>query len=144
MQRKELMSSKTRKARTLINGRQPVENAAPSTALDRFQPAVRDWFTQSFAAPTKAQDMGWPAIARGDWTLIFAPTGSGKTLAAFLCCLNRLVYGRGAEPCRTCGERILYRKQGPDARGTYLPDLSDVELKASAGIGRTGANGGTP
>ncbi len=29
------------------------------------------------------------------------------------------VYGRGAEPCRTCGERILYRKQGLDARGTY-------------------------
>lgn len=29
------------------------------------------------------------------------------------------VYGRGGDPCRTCGERILYRKQGPDARGTY-------------------------
>lgn len=29
------------------------------------------------------------------------------------------VYGRGAEPCRTCGARILYRKQGSDARGTY-------------------------
>lgn len=29
------------------------------------------------------------------------------------------VYGRGGEPCRTCGARIRYRKQGPDARGTY-------------------------
>lgn len=29
------------------------------------------------------------------------------------------VYGRGGDPCRTCGEKILYRKQGPDARGTY-------------------------
>ena len=29
------------------------------------------------------------------------------------------VYGRSGEPCRTCGGRIAYRKQGPDARGTY-------------------------
>jgi len=29
------------------------------------------------------------------------------------------VYGRGGQPCRKCGTRIEYRKQGPDARGTY-------------------------
>jgi endonuclease-8 len=29
------------------------------------------------------------------------------------------VYGRGNQPCRRCGTRILYRKQGRDARGTY-------------------------
>ncbi len=29
------------------------------------------------------------------------------------------VYGRGGRPCRNCGTPIDYRKQGPDARGTY-------------------------
>jgi endonuclease-8 len=29
------------------------------------------------------------------------------------------VYGRRAEPCRKCGTRIEYRKQGRDVRGTY-------------------------
>ena len=38
------------------------------------------WFTASFAHPTRPQALGWPAIARGESTLILAPTGSGKTL----------------------------------------------------------------
>lgn len=29
------------------------------------------------------------------------------------------VYGRSGQPCRRCGTAIEYRKQGPDARGTY-------------------------
>ncbi|MCU1348099.1 MAG: DNA-(apurinic or apyrimidinic site) lyase, partial [Acidobacteria bacterium] len=29
------------------------------------------------------------------------------------------VYGRGGDPCLTCGTKIEYRKQGDDARGTY-------------------------
>jgi endonuclease-8 len=29
------------------------------------------------------------------------------------------VYGRGGQPCRRCGARIEYKKQGVDARGTY-------------------------
>jgi endonuclease-8 len=29
------------------------------------------------------------------------------------------VYSRGGDPCRKCGTPIRYRKQGPDARGTY-------------------------
>src|SRR6266545_4140662 len=29
------------------------------------------------------------------------------------------VYSRGGEPCRKCGSAIEYRKQGPNARGTY-------------------------
>jgi endonuclease VIII len=29
------------------------------------------------------------------------------------------VYGRGGQPCRRCGTRIEYGKQGKDARGTY-------------------------
>src|SRR5690348_3344748 len=62
--------------------------------LKSFTPQVREWFTRAFDAPTEAQQQAWPAIARGDHTLLSAPTGSGKTLAAFLWGLDRLV----AEP----------------------------------------------
>ncbi|MBW8827416.1 MAG: DEAD/DEAH box helicase [Acidobacteria bacterium] len=58
--------------------------------LGTFSPAVREWFSTSFPAPTPAQEQGWPAIAAGDDTLLLAPTGSGKTLAAFLWGLDRL------------------------------------------------------
>ena len=66
------------------------KNAA--NALQSFHPAVREWFQASFPAPTKAQQLGWPAIISGDWTLILAPTGSGKTLTAFLTALDRLMF----------------------------------------------------
>ena len=81
-------------------------------SLAPFHPAVRDWFTASFQAPTPPQARGWPAIAKGDSTLILAPTGSGKTLAAFLWCLDRLMFrtprsDRGdGKPLRRC--RVLY------------------------------------
>jgi ATP-dependent Lhr-like helicase len=60
--------------------------------MNLFHSAVRDWFSNTFSTPTRAQQLGWPAIGRGDSTLILAPTGSGKTLAAFLWCLNRLMF----------------------------------------------------
>jgi ATP-dependent Lhr-like helicase len=63
--------------------------AAPEV-LERFDPAVRDWFLGTFHAPTAAQARSWPAIANGQSTLLLAPTGSGKTLAAFLAALDRL------------------------------------------------------
>ena len=75
-------------------------------ALGIFHPAVREWFDAVFAGPTRAQEMGWPAIARGDSTLMLAPTGTGKTLAAFLWCINRLMFSPVAEPDKRC--RILY------------------------------------
>src|ERR671935_2319901 len=61
-----------------------------SAALDRFSPATRAWFENTFAAPTAAQAQGWAAIGHSEHTLILAPTGSGKTLAAFLWCLDQL------------------------------------------------------
>src|SRR6266568_4218275 len=76
------------------------------TALTVFHPAVRDWFVSAFREPTRAQQLGWPAIAGGDWTLIFAPTGSGKTLAAFLWCLERLMFAPRPPKERRC--RVLY------------------------------------
>jgi len=32
---------------------------------------------------------------------------------------RRAVYERRGQPCRKCGSKIEYRKQGPDARGTH-------------------------
>src|SRR5881296_3820584 len=75
-------------------------------ALTLFHPAVRDWFGNAFRDPTRAQQLGWPAIANGDWTLIFAPTGSGKTLTAFLWCLDRLMFAPLLQKERRC--RVIY------------------------------------
>ncbi|HVS30834.1 MAG TPA: crosslink repair DNA glycosylase YcaQ family protein [Thermoanaerobaculia bacterium] len=78
-----------------------------TSALGRFHPAVREWFTSSFGDPTRAQQLGWPAIASGDWTLICAPTGSGKTLTAFLWALDRLMFAP-APPDRDGRCRVVY------------------------------------
>jgi ATP-dependent Lhr-like helicase len=71
-----------------------------------FHPSVRAWFDASFESPTSAQSEGWPAIARGESTLILAPTGSGKTLAAFLWCLNRVMFSDEPPRPRRC--RVVY------------------------------------
>src|SRR5438128_1746825 len=71
-------------------------------ALDVFSPRTREWFEGAFAAPTPAQELGWPAIASGENTLIQAQTGSGKTLAAFLYGIDRLNRAAGE------GIRLLY------------------------------------
>src|SRR3954449_5931068 len=63
---------------------------APIDPLAPFHAPTRAWFAAAFDTPTRPQQLGWPAIARGEHTLILAPTGSGKTLAAFLWCLDRL------------------------------------------------------
>jgi ATP-dependent Lhr-like helicase len=77
-----------------------------SSALRLFDDSVRAWFERSFDRPTAAQEAGWPAIASGDSTLIFAPTGSGKTLTAFLWCIDRLMFTPVPERKRRC--RVLY------------------------------------
>jgi ATP-dependent Lhr-like helicase len=77
-----------------------------SDPLAPFHAAVRAWFTAVFAEPTPPQALGWPAIARGDSTLILAPTGSGKTLTAFLWCLDRLMFSPAPPKAKRC--RVLY------------------------------------
>src|SRR5436190_7008050 len=71
-------------------------------ALSVFSEATQTWFERTFEAPTPAQALGWPAIAKGGHVLIQAPTGSGKTLAAFLYGIDRLTPAPGQ------GLRLLY------------------------------------
>jgi ATP-dependent helicase Lhr and Lhr-like helicase len=79
---------------------------AADDTLQLFHPAVRDWFEAVFTEPTLPQKLGWPAIARGESTLILAPTGTGKTLAAFLWCINRLMFATPEPRDHHC--RVLY------------------------------------
>lgn len=72
------------------------KDALADPALGLFHPITAAWFRATFGGPTEPQREGWPAIARGESTLILAPTGTGKTLAAFLWCLDKLMLGSGA------------------------------------------------
>jgi ATP-dependent helicase Lhr and Lhr-like helicase len=79
---------------------------ADHPVLERFSPAVREWFATSFPEPTAAQVQGWPPIVEGRHTLICAPTGSGKTLTAFLSAIDRLV--TSPTPDKSHRTRVLY------------------------------------
>src|SRR6201996_409156 len=93
---------------------QPAENLrhaqgnsdAASAALGLFHPITEKWFRAVFDGPTAPQVEGWPAIARGESTLILAPTGTGKTLTAFLWCLDRLMMRTAPAAQRGC--RVVY------------------------------------
>ena len=82
----------------------PIQNPA-SNPFVSFHPVTAKWFREVFEEPTAPQRLGWPAIARGESTLILAPTGTGKTLTAFLWCLDRLMLHA---PPVTPGCRIIY------------------------------------
>ncbi len=69
------------------------EGNAVDASLGLFHPITAKWFREELGEPTAPQREGWPAIARGESTLILAPTGTGKTLTAFLACLDRLMFG---------------------------------------------------
>jgi ATP-dependent Lhr-like helicase len=75
-------------------------------SLQLFHDPVQTWFRAAFQQPTRPQRLGWPAIARGDSTLILAPTGSGKTLTAFLACLDRLMFSPPPDRPGRC--RVVY------------------------------------
>src|SRR5687767_11142249 len=76
------------------------------SSLDLFHPHIRTWFRAVFQKTTKAQELGWPSIERGDHTLIFAPTGSGKTLAAFLSAIHHIMFS--PLPARNQRCRVIY------------------------------------
>src|SRR5215213_7470289 len=92
-------------------------------SLSLFSPPVRDWFARAFGDPTPPQEAGWPAIARGENTLISASTGSGKTLAAFLWAIDRLLkeQGRPAASSRTGSARDEVREH--KTRVVYVSPL---------------------
>jgi ATP-dependent Lhr-like helicase len=79
--------------------------AGGSDVLDLFHPITAEWFRAVFDDATAPQREGWPAISRGESTLILAPTGTGKTLTAFLWCLDKLML---REPATAKGCRVLY------------------------------------
>lgn len=75
-------------------------------ALQPFSEATRRWFTETFETATGAQQAAWPAIARGEHTLLLSPTGSGKTLAAFLAGLDQVLFNEPEAGTPRC--RVLY------------------------------------
>ncbi len=87
-------------------GEQGSRTTAAERALGLFHPVTAKWFRAVFEGPTAPQIEGWPAIARGESTLILAPTGTGKTLTAFLWCLDRLMLGLDASAAAGC--RVVY------------------------------------
>jgi len=98
--------------------------------LELFHPAVAEWFRASFDAPTPPQTEGWPAIARGESTLILAPTGSGKTLTAFLWAINRVMFppSLAPAPARATVDKSIPPLAPPLAR--RLPRRSREAAKA--------------
>ena len=102
-------------------------------ALRGFLPPVGRWFRKTFAKPSPAQTKAWPAIRRGDSTLLLAPTGSGKTLAAFLCAIDDL-YRRGQAGDLADGVHVLYisplKALGNDIHKNLLVPLEGIRKAA--------------
>jgi ATP-dependent Lhr-like helicase len=117
-----------------------VSVAKRGDVLELFHPAVAEWFRASFAAPTPPQYQGWPAIARGESTLILAPTGSGKTLTAFLWAINQVMFDSAARSASgVVSPKRRSREGGPSgARVLYISPLKalavDVERNLRAPI----------
>jgi ATP-dependent Lhr-like helicase len=83
----------------------PFNTNSRADVLDLFHHVTAKWFRAVFEGVTPPQREGWPAISRGESTLILAPTGTGKTLTAFLWCLDKLML---REPAMKEGCRVLY------------------------------------
>ncbi|MGI4758491.1 MAG: Lhr family helicase [Janthinobacterium lividum] len=98
--------------------------------LERFHPVTAEWFRAVFEGPTQPQREGWPAIARGDSTLILAPTGTGKTLTAFLWCLDRLMLQPRAFVAPTAEAKPVRRVKGKkkEPKSTALPEGVGVRV----------------
>ena len=116
--------------------------SASSDPLALFHPVTTDWFRSTLGIPTAPQRLGWPAIARGESTLILAPTGTGKTLAAFLWCLNSLMFDHPAPREPAAASRIPVapivgaEANQPGCRVVYISPLKalavDVERNLRA------------
>src|SRR5580698_10246495 len=99
-------SSSKKRAAAKAEAETRTQVSAAEAALGLFHPITAKWFRAVFDGPTAPQVEGWPAIARGESTLILAPTGTGKTLTAFLWCLDKLMMRTAPEADRGC--RVVY------------------------------------
>src|SRR6516225_3344605 len=118
--------------------------------LQNFHPLIGRWFQESFPAPTEAQRLGWPAIQKGQDTLVAAPTGSGKTLAAFLASLDRLLrlalagelrdqtYVVYVSPLRALSNDIQRNLRGPLAEILHLARQEQPDCPEIRALVRTG------
>ncbi len=104
-------------------------------ALGLFHPITAAWFRAALGEPTAPQREGWPAIARGESTLILAPTGTGKTLAAFLWCLDRLMFAEAERPTSlqdpSTGSGQVVEHPNLEARGCRVVYLSPLKALAA-------------
>src|ERR1700733_3818921 len=112
---KRAVATKSKVAATQDNSAE-----ARDAALSLFHPITAQWFRAVFDGPTAPQMEGWPAIARGDSTLILAPTGTGKTLTAFLWCLDRLML-RSDRPMAAQAETPKRRNRKAEPKESILP-----------------------
>ena len=96
--------------------------------LTEFSVPVRTWFADTFGDPTPPQAHGWPAIQRGEHTLILAPTGSGKTLTAFLWGIDDLF----RELTGTAAPDVAAVAHGGAAAGAKPPAVPQSAAEASA------------
>ncbi|MGD0445659.1 MAG: DEAD/DEAH box helicase [Edaphobacter sp.] len=103
---RERPSSKREPVATKSDASRKARDGREEAALALFHPITAKWFRAVFDAPTAPQVEGWPAIARGESTLILAPTGTGKTLSAFLWCLDKLMMKTTSEAGHGC--RVVY------------------------------------
>ncbi len=96
-----------KKARAKGNSMKAAGEGVPgaNAVLSLFHPITAKWFLQALGTPTAPQVEGWPAIAKGESTLVLAPTGTGKTLTAFLWCLNKSMF---CTPQSQRGCRVVY------------------------------------
>lgn len=109
-----------------------------SDSLAGFSGTLGRWFADTFAAPTRAQSLAWPVIARGANSLLLAPTGSGKTLAAFLVAIDRIMF-QPPPATAVAGVRVLYisplKALGVDVERNLRSPIAGVRAAAE----RTGA-----
>jgi ATP-dependent Lhr-like helicase len=101
--------------------------------LDLFSPIVHKWFSEELGEPTRAQLEAWPAIERGEHTLLLAPTGSGKTLAAFLVAINRLMLKRGTSDRNS---EALVRDENRGVSVLYISPLKALGVDVERNLQR--------
>ena len=103
------------------------------SAVSGFRPYTARWFRKAFESPSPIQELAWPAIRRGESSLLLAPTGSGKTLAAFLCAIDEL-YERAEAGELADAIHVLYvtplKALGNDIHRNLVEPLAQIQQEA--------------